>query len=115
MLHENKMKTIFEITQDHLADRHEAQERNPIEWVMRNANEVLREADRAQQDPSLLALASHFAVELEQQLKVTGINLHSGLVQGLATSAIAVAIREWIAVNEEYEAQLAPPTPKQLP
>jgi hypothetical protein len=108
------MKNILQITNDHMAERHNAQYGNPIGFVMKKAEEVMKEAERAKSDPSCLALSTHFAVELEQQLESMGVNLPPGVLRGLTTSAIAVAIREWEKINQEYEAQLAPPQPKQI-
>ena len=108
------MKNILQITNDHLAERHDAQYGNPIGFVMKKAEEVMKEAERAKADPSCLALSTHFAVELEQQLESMGVNLPPGILRGLGTSAIAVAIREWEKINQEYEAQLTPQQPKQI-
>lgn len=101
------MKTIYDITQDHMASRFEASQR-PMDWVQHRAAEIVKEAEQAKVDPSVLALAAHFAVECENQVRVIGWKVDdvaSAQIKGCVSAAVAQAIREWDAINREYQEQ----------
>jgi len=99
------MKTILQITNDRVDSRQWMQQMQPAEMLIRKIDEIAKEGKRAQADPSCVILASHFANDLARQLNDMGcgVRFSEGIIQGLATSVICTAIREWESINAEFD------------
>jgi len=96
-----QIKTIAQITQEHLA-KTAASIRDPAQFNLQSQAIMTRMQSRMMHDPAVVSFSNHYGKALDEALKLLPPTMWPAAIQSLLLQVLI----EWEDVHEEFNSQL---------